>query len=178
MEVMTKIPLTIEERMEFGEELRVPASWEEFLDALEECEYRIEYDNEEIISFMGYGTEIHEILILKFAHLVLNLLEEDIYTAAGSNLALHIPGFARRHYNADCTIIKGKSEKVILRGNMTAVANPVLIVEVLSASTRGFDLSRKFRNYRKINSLQQILFIETTEMLVVSHTRQEGGNQW
>ena len=54
---------------------------------------------------------------------------------------------------------------------MTAVANPILLVEVLSAFTKDHDLGRKFRNYRKIPSLQQILFIESTERLVVSHTR-------
>jgi len=59
MEVITKMPVTIEERLEFGTALRIPATFDEFLDLLEECEYRIEYDNGEIISFLGYGTKNH-----------------------------------------------------------------------------------------------------------------------
>jgi Uma2 family endonuclease len=178
MEVTAKMPATLEERLEYGEELRVPASWEEFLDALEECAYRIEYDEGEIVSFMGYGTEQHEKLVGKIIHLLSSLLEEDLFHIYSSNLALHIPGRGHRYYNADCVVVKGMPEKVPLRGEMSAVANPILIVEVLSDSTRGFDLGRKSRNYRKIPSLQQILFIESAEMLVVSHTRHNGGNEW
>ncbi|MEK7254476.1 MAG: Uma2 family endonuclease [Bacteroidota bacterium] len=178
MEILTQIPLTIEERLEYGEEMRIPATWEEFLDALEDCEYRIEYDENQIISFMGYATQAHETLMAKIVRLIGNLLNEDLFTVCGSNLALHIPGFVRRYYNADCTVIKGESQYVTLRGDMQAVANPVLIVEVLSMSTRDFDLGRKFRNYRSIPSLQQVLFIESTEMLVVSHIRSSGSNRW
>ncbi|TAK49325.1 MAG: Uma2 family endonuclease [Saprospiraceae bacterium] len=175
MEVITKVPVTLDERLEYGEELCLPATWEEFLDLLEECEYRIEYDEGKIISFMGYATELHEKLMVKIGHLLFLLLNEDIFSVYGSNLALHIPGFVKRHYNADCVVVKGKSERVTLRGNMTAIANPVLIVEVLSASNRDYDLNRKFKNYQKIPSLQQVLFIESTERKVVSHQRE---NNW
>lgn len=88
------------------------------------------------------------------------------------------PRFKYKYYNADCTVMKGKSERMTLRGDMKAVANPILLVEVLSASTKDNDLGRKFRNYRKTLSLQQILFIENTEKLVVSYTRQNEENKW
>ncbi len=172
MEVVAKMPVTLKERLELGEELRIPATWDEFVNMLEECEYRIEYDEGEIISFMGYATELHEKLMLKIGALLLALLNEDLFNVYGNNLALHIPGFKYKYYNADCAVVKGKSERVVLRGEITAVANPILLVEVLSASTKDHDLGRKFRNYRKIPALQQILFIESTEKLVVSHTRQ------
>ncbi|MCC6723343.1 MAG: Uma2 family endonuclease [Saprospiraceae bacterium] len=178
MEVAVKMPITLKERLEMGEELRIPASWEEFLDMLEECEYRIEYDEHEIISFMGYGTQNHEKIIIKLGQLLLNLLNDDEFSVYGSNLALHIPGFTRRYYNGDVTVVQGPSEEVVLRGSMVAVANPVLIVEVLSDSTRNFDLGTKQRNYRKIPSLQQILTIESTEMFVTSCTRDQSTGQW
>jgi Uma2 family endonuclease len=178
MVVSAKIPVTLEERLEYKEELHIPAGWEEFLDALEECEYRIEYDDGEIISFMGYASETHEKLVGILARLFGNLLNEDTFNVFGSNLALHIPGFSRRYYNAGCAVVKGESEKVTLRGEMTAVANPILLVEVLSPSTEDFDLGRKFRHYREIPSLQQVLFIDSTGMPVVSHTRHNGGNDW
>ncbi|MBX2929915.1 MAG: Uma2 family endonuclease [Saprospiraceae bacterium] len=173
MEVISSVPVTLDERLGFGRELRIPASWEEFLDMLEECEYRIEYDEGEIISYMGYATEEHETLVGEIIRLLGNLLSEMACRVNGSNLALHIPGFVNRHYNADCAVVQGASEKVILRGDMTAVANPVLIVEVLSPSNRDYDLSRKFKNYKKIPSLQQVLFIESTEIKVASHFRHD-----
>ena len=178
MEIAAKMPISLEERLEMGEELRISASWDEFLDMLEDCEYRIEYDQHEIISFMGYGTQNHEKIIANLIRFIGNLLDDDQFNVFGSNLALHIPGFVRRHYNGDCVVVKGESENVSLRGNMVAVANPALIIEVLSASTRNFDVGTKQRNYRKIPSLQQILFIESTELLVTSHARLNGTNEW
>lgn len=173
MEVISSVPITLDERLAYGRELRIPASWEEFLDMLEECEYRIEYDEGEIISYMGYATEEHETLVGEIIRLLGNLLSDMACRVNGSNLALHISGFVNRQYNADCAVVQGASEKVILRGDMTAVANPVLIVEVLSPSNRAFDLNRKFKNYKKIPSLQQVLFIESTEKKVISHFRQD-----
>lgn len=169
METITRVPVTLNERLEFGPELRIPASWDEFLELLEECEYRIEYDEGEIISYMGYASEEHETLVGRIISLLDQLLVDESYRVNGSNLALHIPGFVRRYYNADCAVIHGPSEKVILKGNMSAVANPILIVEVLSPTSRDHDLNRKFKNYRKIPSLQQVFFIESTERTVHSH---------
>ncbi len=171
MEVLHKIPLTFDERIPYGPELRIPASWDEFLEMLEECEYRIEYDEGEIISFMGYATENHEILALRIGSLLDQLLMQGDYRVHGSNLALHIPGFVRKYYNADCVVVKGPTENIPLRGQMSAVANPILLVEVLSPNTRDFDLSRKLKNYQKIPSLQQLLFIESTERKVTVYSR-------
>jgi Uma2 family endonuclease len=177
MEAVAKLPLTLDERMKLGKELRIPASWEEFLDMLEECEYRIEYEQDEIISFMGFGTPNHEKIIAKLNQLLLNLLNEDLFNVFSSNLAIHIPDFVRRYYNADVAVVKGDNETVVLRGGMVAVANPVLIIEVLSASTRIFDGNVKLKNYRKIPSVQQILYLESAEMLVTSYTR-VSTNEW
>lgn len=177
MEAVAKLPLTLDERMKLGKELRIPASWEEFLDMLEECEYRIEYEQDEIISFMGFGTPNHEKIIANLIRFIGNLFADGDFNVFGSNLAIHIPDFVRRYYNADVAVVKGDNETVVLRGGMVAVANPVLIIEVLSASTRIFDGNVKLKNYRKIPSVQQILYLESDEMLVTSYTR-VGANEW
>ena len=178
MTVATKIPVTLEERLEHGEDFRISASWEEFLDLLETCEYRIEYDRGEIISFMGYATELHEKLVAQIIRLLGNILNEDDFSVYGSNLAIHHPDIDKKYINADAAVIKGLSEKVALRGSMKAVTNPILIVEVLSFSTRSDDLDRKLRLYRNMPSVQQIIFIESSEMLVTSHTRYNGNGEW
>ena len=175
MNVLTKFPLTIEERLEFGEVLRIPVSFDEFLDALETCEYRIEYDNGEIFSFMGIATDSHEYLVIKIGHLLQNLLDEDLFAVYGSNLALHIPSFGKKYYNADCIVVKGKIQKIPLRGKMEAVTNPIIIVEVLSPTTVDFDLGRKFKNYRNIPSLEQVIFISSMEKAVHNYRRNKGG---
>jgi Uma2 family endonuclease len=50
--------------------------------------------------------------------------------------------------------------------------NPVLIVEVLSESTRDYDRGRKFQHYRKLPSLAGYLMIEQDEPHIEHWTRQ------
>ena len=169
---------THEHLLHLCQQFRCPASWDEFLDLVEECEYRIEFSNGNIISYMGYASELHENIVGEIIRLIGNVLTNADYKVSGSNLALHIPGFDKKYFTADCAVVKGPSEKVALRGNMTAVANPILLVEVLSISTSDYDLTFKSRNYRKIPSLQQILFVDSTEMHIASHTRHNGGNEF
>jgi Uma2 family endonuclease len=177
-DTVTKIPLTLEERLPLGEEFIVETDWDTFLDVLEQGAYPVQYDEGKMLSFMGYGTEEHEALIIKIGHLLTQLLEEKGYRIYGSNLALHVPGAEKLYYNADCTVIQGKSEKVSLRGNMKAVANPVLLVEVLSASTQNFDLGQKFQRYKTISSLQQVLYVDSQERRVISYRRKDDKGTW
>jgi Uma2 family endonuclease len=178
MEATLPLPLTLSARLDLPVALRVTASWEEFLELLPDCNYRIEYDQGQIISFTGYATENHETLVLKIAELLRHLLGEEQYNYRGSNLALHVPDEQKHYFNADCTVIQGKSEKVPLRGSMYAIANPILLVEVLSATTSAYDLSHKFTAYRKIPTLQQVLFIDSERANVISQTRVKDGDAW
>jgi Uma2 family endonuclease len=57
------------------------------------------------------------------------------------------------------------------------VVNPVLIVEVLSESTRNYDRGWKFQHYRKLPSLIEYLLIEQDEPRVEHWTRQRE-NHW
>jgi len=52
------------------------------------------------------------------------------------------------------------------------VLNPVLIIEVLSESTRDYDRGKKFQNYRKLPSLIEYLMIEQDEPHIEHWTRQ------
>lgn len=174
----TKIPLTLEERLPLGEELIVEADWDTFLDVLEKGEYPVQYDEGKMLSFMGYGTEEHEALIIRIGHLLSLLLEGKGLRIYGSNLALHVPGAEKRYYNADCVVIKGQSEKVTLHGDMTAVANPVLLVEVLSPGIHNFDLGQKFQRYKTIPSLEQVLYVDCQEQRVISYRRQDTKGTW
>jgi Uma2 family endonuclease len=55
--------------------------------------------------------------------------------------------------------------------------NPILIVEVLSKSTRNYDRNRKFQYYRKLPSLMEYLMIEQDEPRIEHWTRQRD-NHW
>jgi Uma2 family endonuclease len=57
------------------------------------------------------------------------------------------------------------------------IYSPLLIVEVLSDSTRKYDLADKFIQYQKISSLQYYLAVEPQKHLVIFYERDET-NTW
>jgi len=76
---------------------------------------------------------------------------------------------------ADVMVICGEAQFADDRKD--TVLNPVLIVEVLSESTRNYDRGRKFQHYRKLPSLIEYLLIEQDEPRVEHWTRQRE-NHW
>ncbi len=179
MDIATKIPLTLNERIDLEEALRVEATWEEFLVLLPQVEYRIEYDGRSIVSFMGFGSPFHELLSFKAGYLlgILLGLTKD-FTIYSSNLAILNPEDAQRYFNSDCTVVQGPVELVSLRDTMQAISNPLILVEVLSPSTRLYDLTSKLDYYRKIDSLQQILYIDSQKLKVDSYQRLDNSSDW
>ena len=63
------------------------------------------------------------------------------------------------------------------RGDMQALLNPTILIEVLSETTAEFDRTRKLPYYRQIQSVQHILFVESERKLVEHHQRVQL-NQW
>jgi Uma2 family endonuclease len=54
---------------------------------------------------------------------------------------------------------------------------PVVVIEVLSRSTRSYDLLRKLGEYQAIESLQHILYVEPDTVAAILHTRGTGA-EW
>lgn len=57
------------------------------------------------------------------------------------------------------------------------IHNPVLIAEVLSDTTRKYDLTDKFFQYQKISSLRYYLLVEPEKQVVFFYEKEEGG-EW
>lgn len=60
-----------------------------------------------------------------------------------------------------------------LPDNAIEVPNPVIIVEVLSPSTRHIDASSKLAGYFRISSVRHYLIIDPDKQLLVHHARGE-----
>jgi len=54
--------------------------------------------------------------------------------------------------------------------------NPTVIIEVLSPTTEAYDRGVKFRHYRRIGSLREVVLISQDRMMVERFTRR--GNDW
>ena len=185
------LPLTYEERADMGKrEVRVRATWEEYLELSHDCDYRVHYRNGEIISFieidektktiMGEATVTHERIVMRIGHfLALILGYEADFQILGSNAKIFI---AEDHkgYNADVVVVQGDVIQKPYKYNKRTskgIVNPYLIVEVLSDSTRKFDINEKLTDYKQIPSLEQIIFVEQGRIWASTYIR-KGANEW
>ncbi len=186
------LPLTFEKRADMGvQEVRVDASFEEYLNLAQDCDYRVQYSNGQIISFieidpktnsiMGEATVSHERLVARFIQFLANLFDAQGSNCQvlGSNVKIFI---AEDHkaYNPDVAVVKGEAIEKNYKYNKrtsTGIVNPYIIVEVLSDSTRRFDLSEKLREYQGIPSLEQIIFVEQGKLWASTYIR-KSVNEW
>ena len=185
------LPLTFEERADMGKrEVRVAATFEEYLDLAHDCDYRVHYRNGEIISFieidektkiiMGEATVTHERLVGRFIYYLTQIFGIDSdYQILGSNVKIFI-GADRKGYNLDVAVVKGEAEIKTYKSNRRTskgIVNPHVIVEILSKSTRDFDLSEKLVDYKQIPSLQQVIFAEQNSIWASTYIR-VSENEW
>ena len=180
--VALKLPTTLPEpnEGEYAEIIRVPASWEEYLELAEQVPYTIEFYDGEII-LMSQATDLHEQLIGQLITLFNNLLDDQPdYRVLGSSVKICISG-GGPEFNADLSVIKGPSEYVTLPGGKVSkvrIKNPEIVVEVLSKSTKAFDQSDKLDQYRLIPALQHILFISQEAVFARVYSRTAQPDQW
>ena len=80
-----------------------------------------------------------------------------------------------RHYAyPDASVVCGEIQTPEDRND--AISNPVVIVEVLSASTADYDRGSKFKAYRKLASLNHFITIDQYSVSVEHHRKESPGN--
>lgn len=76
----------------------------------------------------------------------------------------------------DVMVVKGTPS---FKENSTAViTNPHIVIEVLSPATSDFDLSSKLPEYKQLESLQQIIYVNPKKVFVSTFIRSENPNIW
>lgn len=167
---------TILEKLNTEELVRIPASEEEFFALSVQLPFKIEYHESEIVT-MGLASYWHEVLIMTLGGILYNLFSgKKDFTVSGSNTGVQIPKFEGGYYMPDMVIVQGPPE--FKSGSTAVITNPHIIVEVLSPSTNDFDLSEKLPNYKRIDSLKQIIFVSQKNRMVMSYTRSEQPGVW
>jgi Uma2 family endonuclease len=73
----------------------------------------------------------------------------------------------------DVVVVCG--EPVFIDDQLDTLTNPVLIVEVLSSSTKNYDRGEKFERYRTNPTLQEYVLIAQDMVHVEAYTRENGG---
>ena len=151
---------------------------EEYRALSETAEERLEYRNGEIFVMSG-GTANHSAIAVNFIIYLGFLLRDTDLRIYSSDMRIWIPEYNCGTY-ADLLVINGEPEFNDTRTD--EILNPLLIVEVLSPSTQGYDRGEKFRKYRSVPSLREYLLISQSEAYIEHYTKSdskaENGDIW
>lgn len=139
----------------------------EYLAIEEQAEIRNEFINGEIIPMTG-GTTNHNLVtgnIYLALRLALKGKNRSVYI---ENVRLFIP---EGNIFAYPDVMVMADEPIYYNNTKTTVTNPIVLIEVLSNSTRDYDLGRKFSYYRSLESLQEYVLVEPEQTLIMIYRR-------
>ena len=140
---------------------------EEYLALEEAADYKSEYRDGEIVPMTG-GTTNHNKLAGNFyANLKFALKGQD-YDIYIGDVRLWIPRY-RQYTYPNVMVIQG--EPLYTGTGTTTVMNPLLVVEVLSKSTKNYDQGDKFLYYRSISEFKEYILIDQHRYYVMQHTK-------
>jgi Uma2 family endonuclease len=146
---------------------------EEYLALEEAAESKSEYRDGEIVPMTG-GTINHNRIILSFCIYLGLALRGTSYEVFTGDVRLWIPRY-RTHTYPDVMVIQG--EPVYHENRQDTITNPVLIVEVLSKSTKNYDRGDKFEFYRSIPEFREYITIDQYRFKV-EHFAKTSEGKW
>ena len=176
LELLEKINLTEKQiqKIDNGGLVVIEATWDEFMDFLEQTTYKAEYCNGRII-IMGLASAIHELLVSYITTLLVNHYQLNGINVFGSNLGVKTSD-PKGFFNPDITVVKGKLD--FYNTSTAIILNPFIVVEVLSESTKGYDLNEKLFKYQMMQSLQEAIFVDRFDKIIYKFKRSEMPKIW
>ncbi len=176
MELLEKITLSeIQiQKIEQGDVVTIEATWDEFIDFLEETTYKAEYNNGKII-IVGLASAIHELLVSYMITLLVNHYQFNGFNVFSSNLGVKT-GDKKGYFNPDVTVVKGKLE--FYNQSNAIILNPYLVIEVLSEGTYQYDLNEKLYKYQSMKSIHEVIFVDRFDKVVAKFQKTENPKVW
>ena len=142
---------------------------EEYFTLLEQSEEKFEYHQGEVFMMAG-GTSNHNIISINTGRRVLEGLDDKDCIGYGSDMKIDIARYDCFLF-PDVSVVCGPLE--FTEGRNDTIKNPILLVEVLSPSTEGYDRGLKFKMYRSLLSFKEYVLISQDEPLVEIFSRQD-----
>lgn len=145
---------------------------EEYLERERKAETRSEYFRGEIFAMAGASYE-HTVITANLVRELGQQLRGRGCTVHSTDLRVAVR--SRTFYTyPDVVVICGKPQFVDDQRDI--IENPVMIVEVLSESTKHYDRGRKFESYRTLTSLVEYLTVAQDKVFIEQWTRQSDGH--
>jgi len=166
-----------------GEEalVRIPASWDEYWTLLEEMEgepYQIEYINGEINAKMSQASDNHETIVMNIGAILGNAYYDKAeYRVMGSSKIIYVPD-CDLATNPDVLVMKGESQLRPRAKKVAGIINPYLLVEIQSSLTEEKDLAFKLPCYKKLDSVQQIVYVDQNKPYISTYTKNQTIHHW
>ncbi len=146
----------------------------EYLELEEKAESKSEYINGQIFPMAGGSTNHNKIALNLSSVLNFAFRRQDDYEVFMGDVRLWIPN-KRIYTYPDVMVTEGKPQYFSNRTD--TITNPVIIAEVLSKSTQGYDRQAKFADYRTIPSFQEYLLFDQNR-IYVEHYAKIGEKRW
>jgi Uma2 family endonuclease len=146
-------------------------SYEQFLLLLEMSHTKLEW-LDGIAFAMAGGSFEHSRLANRIGTLLTNALAGRPCVVLQSDMLVKAPieGFAAF---PDASVVCAKPI-MVTHEKIPALANPAVVVEVLSSSTEDYDRGEKFERYKTIASLRDYVLISQTEKRIEVFSRDHG----
>ncbi len=147
---------------------------EAYFKAEEKSLAKNEYHDGIIIPMAGAKLK-HNRLAHKTAYLIEKFLEEEElpFIVSNSDTKIRIEAFNKVVY-PDAVVICAPPQ--YFNGREDTITNPLLVVEVLSASTKMYDRTTKFEMYRTIPSFKEYVLVYQDRRHVAVWTKQNDGS--
>jgi Uma2 family endonuclease len=146
-------------------------TYAEYLAAEAASEVRHEYLNGEVWAMAG-GTPEHSALAAALIAGLAAALRGKPCRTFTSDLRVRILETGLSTY-PDVAVVCGELETA--PDDQDAVTNPIVLVEVLSEATEGYDRGAKAAHYRRIPSLREYVLVSQAEPRIEVHRRTETG---
>lgn len=146
---------------------------EEYLEMDRQSDARLEYWDGEIFDMSGVSPQHARIEINLTVHLDPRLIERGCQLFP-ANMRLKVPSLPPYRYG-DLSALCGEAKFETI-GGVAVLANPSLIIEVLSQSTEAYDRGDKFSHYQSIPSFVEYLLIAQHRPHVTQLIKQADGS--
>ncbi len=157
----------------FKRSIATEFSAEQYLALEEVSDTKHEYFDGKIYNMAG-GTPDHNLVAMNIDAALSRALEETPCRVFGSDMRVLVQDDELYTY-PDISVVCEKMQ--LDPQSKTTIMNPILLVEVLSPSTRAYDRGAKFKFYKKIRSLQQVVLVES-ERAHVEVLKRSARGQW
>jgi Uma2 family endonuclease len=146
---------------------------EEYLKNERKATQKHEYYKGEVFA-MGGASITHNIICTNCSTELRNKLKGKNCRPFANDLRIHIPKNTLYTY-PDISVICGEIDTI--DDLFDTATNPTVIIEILSSSTRKYDLIEKFSLYREIESLKNYILIDSEATAVIKYTKNDN-NTW